>query len=600
MMQLADVKTLGPAELVDLAEKTRKRIIETVASRGGHLASSLGAVELAIGLLRVFDPPKDKIVWDVGHQAYAWKLLTDRWDAFSTLRSRGGISGFPDPGESPCDAFVAGHAGAALSVAEGMAAARDLTGGAENVVAVVGDASLTNGMNLEALNNCATATKKLVLVLNDNAMSISANVGSFARILGRVITGIKYNRVKARAERAGHRLRLSFLSGPYHRLEQLIKSIWLGNAFFESLGLRYIGPVDGHDLKAVEAALTVARDDKRSVVVHVVTRKGKGYAPAEKNPAVWHGVGPFDANAGEIPRQSCKTWSDAFGAALVAEARADSRVCALTAAMRDGTGLAPFANEFKTRFFDAGICEGHLVTFAAGLAQSGFKPVVALYSTFLQRSIDQIMHDVCLLNLPVVFAIDRAGLVGADGRTHNGMFDIPLLRAFPNISIVQPKDSADLAAALHEALSSSSGPVAIRYPRGTCPDRVEAAVRPDAPVQIWALGDQVPKANRVAELLSARGICAGVVHARSIKPFDSSLLADQRAAGAKIVTLENGAVVGGFGESMGADIRFGWPDRFIPHGAVADLEREFAFSAEDVASRIADAFVYAKDGGEMV
>jgi len=594
-----DIKALSGAELADLAAKTRERIIETVAVRGGHLASSLGTVELAIALLRVFDPPKDKVVWDVGHQAYAWKLLTGRWESFSTLRSRGGISGFPDPEESPYDAFVAGHAGAALSVAEGMAAARDLAGGTENVVAVVGDASLTNGMNLEALNNCAAATKKLVLVLNDNAMSISANVGSFARILGRVITGIKYNRVKARAERAGHRLRLSFLSGPYHRIEQLIKSIWLGNAFFESLGLRYIGPVDGHDLKAVEAALTVARDDKRSVVVHVVTRKGKGYAPAEEKPALWHGVGAFDVKSGEFARHGAETWSGAFGSALAAEARADARVCALTAAMRDGTGLASFAREFSSRFFDAGICEGHLVTFAAGLAKSGFKPVVALYSTFLQRSIDQIMHDVCLLNLPVVFAIDRAGLVGSDGRTHNGMFDIPLLRAFPNLSIVQPKDAADLAAALHEALSSP-GPVAIRYPRGACPERVEVAENPDAPVQIWALGDQVPKANQAAGLLAARGICAGVVHARSIKPFDAALLARQRAAGVRIATLENGSVAGGFGEAIGADLRFGWPDRFIPHGSIADLEREFGLTAENVASRIADVFVPAKDGRKMV
>ena len=597
MISPKDIKAMAPGELAELAERTRARIIETVAARGGHLASSLGAVELAIGLLRVFDPPADKVVWDVGHQAYAWKLLTDRWDAFATLRSRGGVSGFPDPGESPFDAFVAGHAGAALSAAEGMAAARDMNGGAENVVAVVGDASLTNGMNLEALNNCAAATKKLIVVLNDNAMSISANVGSFARILGRVLAGVRYNRVKASAERAGHRLRLSFLSAPYHRIEQLVKSIWLGNAFFESIGLRYIGPVDGHDVKAVEAALTVARDDKRSVVVHMVTRKGKGYAPAEADPAKWHGVGPFDLSGSDTPPTGGGTWSDVFGAALLDEARADSRVCALTAAMRDGTGLAGFAREFPGRFFDAGICEGHLVTFAAGLAKSGLKPVVALYSTFLQRSVDQIMHDVCLLKLPVVFAVDRAGLVGADGRTHNGMFDIPLLRAFPNLSIIQPRDAADLSAALHEALSAS-GPVAIRYPRGACPGHVEAAERPDAPLQIWALGDQVPKANRVAELLAERGVRAGVVHARYVKPFDAELLACQRAAGAKIASIENGSVAGGFGEAIGADFRFGWPDEFIPHGPPAELESEFGFSADDVASRLAGVFRSAGGGGK--
>lgn len=586
-MTLEEIRALDAAGLSELASRTRARIIDTVASNGGHLASSLGAVEIAIALLRVFNPPEDKVVWDVGHQSYAWKLLTDRWDAFSTLRTFGGISGFPDPGESPCDAFVAGHAGAALSVAEGMAAARDMAGRSENVVAVIGDASLTNGMNLEALNNCAAATKKLILVLNDNAMSISANVGSFARLLGRLLTGVRYNRVKASAERAGHRLRLSFLRGPYHRLEQLVKSIWLGNGFFESFGMRYIGPVDGHDLKAVEAAFTVARDDKRSVVVHVVTRKGKGYPPAERNPARWHGVGPFDSATGEMPPAKGASWSDVFGSALIAEARKNDKVCALTAAMRDGTGLAPFAKAFPARFFDAGICEGHLVTFAAGLAKSGFRPVVAIYSTFLQRSIDQIMHDVCLLKLPVVFAVDRAGLVGADGRTHNGMFDIPLLRAFPNLSILQPKDAEDLSAALHEALSAD-GPTVIRFPRGICPMNVRVASDGDAPVQLWALGDQVPKANRAAEILVERGVRAGVVHARGIKPFDAELLAGQRAAGAKIVSIENGSTAGGFGEAIGADIRFGWPDRFIPHGSCAELEREFGFTAERIADALSD------------
>ncbi len=598
-MSPAEVKALAPGELSALAERTRSRILEVVSERGGHLASSLGAVELCIALLRVFDPPRDKVVWDVGHQAYAWKLLTDRWDSFATLRTRGGVSGFPDPGESPFDSFVAGHAGAALSVAEGMAAARDLAGGSENVVAVVGDASLTNGMNLEALNNCAAATKKLVLVLNDNAMSISANVGSFARVLGRMLAGVKYNRMKAKAESAGHRLRLSFLSGPYHRIEQLIKSIWLGNAFFESLGLRYIGPVDGHNLKAVEAALTVARDDKRSVVVHVVTQKGKGYAPAEADPVRWHGVGPFDLASGEMPSKGEPTWSSVFGDALSSLAREDSRVCALTAAMRNGTGLASFAREFPSRFFDAGICEGHLVTFAAGLAKSGLRPVVALYSSFLQRSVDQIMHDVCILNLPVVFAIDRAGLVGLDGRTHNGMFDIPLLRAFPNLRIVQPRDAEDLSAALREALASD-GPVAIRYPRGACPARVEVSEVPDAPLQIWALGDQVPKANAAVALLAARGVRAGVVHARGIKPFDAGLLSRQRAAGMKIASIENGSVAGGFGEAIGADFRFGWPDAFIPHGAPADLEREFAFTAQDVTDRLHDEFASAPSAAKMV
>ena len=583
------IKSMGLAELSALAGKTRARIIDVVSKRGGHLASSLGTVELTLALLRVFNPPSDKILWDVGHQAYAWKMLTGRWDAFSTLRARGGVAGFPDPDESPYDAFVAGHAGSALSAAEGIAAARDMAGGQENVVAVVGDASLTNGASLEALNNCAASTRKIILVLNDNAMSISANVGSMARILGKILAGVRYNRAKARAENAGHKLRLSFLSGPYHRLEQLVKSIWLGNTFFESLGLRYIGPVDGHDLGAVEAALSVARDDKRSVVVHVVTRKGMGYEPAEKDPSQWHGVGKFSPETGERAA-SARTWSDAFGSALLSRARADDRVCALTAAMRDGTGLSAFAREFPRRFFDVGICESHLVTFAAGLAKSGLRPVVAIYSTFLQRSIDQIMHDVCLMRLPVVFAVDRAGLVGADGHTHNGMFDIPLLRALPEITIMQPKDEADLDAALGEALSAD-GPVVLRYPRGACPGHVEPAERPGAPVQIWALGDQVAKANKVAGLLAARGVEAGVVHARFVKPFDATLLARQRSAGAMVASLENGSLAGGFGESIGADVRLGWPDQYIPHGSADELEREFGLDADGVAGRIFDAFL---------
>ena len=594
--QPIDVKALAPTELPALAASLRQEIVASVAKTGGHLASSLGAVEIAIGLARVFEPETDRIVWDVGHQSYAWKLLTGRREQFNTLRRQGGLSGFCNPEETACDAFVSGHAGSALAAAEGMAAARDLKGGTEHVVAVVGDASLSNGESLEALNNCASLKGKVILVLNDNAMSISKNVGSFARLLGRMLSGRRYNRVKAAAERAGHKMRLTFLREAYHRLEQVVKSIWLGNAFFESFGLRYIGPVDGHDVQAVENALAVARDDKRSVVVHIVTVKGRGFSPAEEDPTAWHGVGPFDAEKPEKHASSPDSWSEVFGQALVQAAQKDETICALTAAMRDGTGLNAFAQAFPTRFFDSGICEEHLVTFAAGLAKQGQKPVVAIYSTFLQRAVDQVMHDVCLLNLPVVFAVDRAGCVGADGRTHHGMFDIPLLRCLPGLTVCQPRDAASLQAMLACAFEKG-GPWVIRYPRGKVPQGVEAMSKVDygraaqvcggeAKLQLWALGEQVEKALKVAALLKERGLAAGVVDARFVKPFDAEMLAWQRAAGARIVSIENGSVCGGLGEAIGADLRFGWPDVFVEHGSVAELERIHGFDAESIARKI--------------
>ena len=465
------------------SEEIRQKIIDAVSRNGGHLASSLGAVELAQALADVFEPTKDRIVWDVGHQAYAWKILTGRADRFSTLRQLDGLSPFPNPSESAADAAVAGHAGVALSVAEGLAAARDLKGTDEHVVAVVGDAAFANGVSFEALNNCAAACRKVILVLNDNEMSISRPTGSLAKLLGRLITNVRYNRVKAAAENAGHRLRLTFLRGVYHRIESRIKGLVLGNRFFEQFGLRYIGPVDGHNLKALTAALTVAKEDKRSVIVHVVTTKGRGFVPAEKDPTAWHGVGPFDRESGRPlapadPAQP-KGWSDAFGDALVDLAQSDDRVVALTAGMKGGTGLDRFAREFPRRFHDVGIAEEHLVAFAAGLAAGGRRPVVAIYSTFLQRAVDQVMHDVCIAKLPVVFCVDRAGAVGADGVTHQGLYDIVLLRALPNLTSCQPKDEADLRALLAEALTRD-GPTVIRYPRGRVPT-VTPPTNPQAP-----------------------------------------------------------------------------------------------------------------------
>ncbi len=556
-----EVKSLPSGELPALASEVRRRMLESVSRNGGHLASSLGAVELAIALVRTFDPARDRVLWDVGHQAYAWKLLTGRGERFDTLRRFGGISGFPNPDESPCDAFVAGHAGAALAAAEGLAVARDRLGGKEHVVAVVGDAALANGMALEALNDCAKRTERLVLVVNDNGSATS--VAPIAALL-------------------------------------------------ESAGFEVTRHIDGHDIAAMEDAFAMAKAAHGPIAVRVTTVKGKGFPPAEADPTAWHGVGPFEIGGGAAPRPA-SGWSDVFGAAVCAAARRDSRVCALTAAMREGTGLSSFAKEFPDRFFDVGICEEHLVTFAAGLAKGGMRPVVAVYSTFLQRAVDQVMHDVCLMNLPVVFGIDRAGAVGADGRTHHGMFDIPMLRCLPNLSILQPKDAAELASMVDAALARNA-PTAIRYPRGVPRvfknikgvkafkdskdvkdvkdfnglkwGKAEQISSPDAPIQLWALGDQVAKALAVAASLEARGVQAGVVNARFVKPFDADLLARQRSGGARIVSLENGAAAGGFGEAIGADMRFGWPDEFVAHGSVAELEAAHGLTAEAIAESI--------------
>ena len=569
--------TREPAEL-------RRRILEVVSQNGGHLASSLGAVEIACALAEVFDPEVDRVVWDVGHQAYAWKILTGRDDRFETLRKLDGISGFPNPQESAADAAVAGHAGVAFSVAEGLAAARDKRGTKEHVVAVVGDGAMANGVSFEALNNCAAATEKVIVILNDNEMSISRPIGSFARLLGRLITGVHYNRVKQAAERAGHALKLTFLRGIYHSVERRVKSLFLGNAFFEQFGLRYIGPVDGHDVAALKAAFTVAKEDKRSVLVHVVTRKGHGYAPAEKDPTHWHGVGPFkvhDCDRVKTAADAAKapmTWSHLFGETLCAAARKDTRIVALTAAMKDGTGLTSFAAEFPQRFFDVGIAEEHMVAFAAGLAAGGMRPVVAVYSTFLQRAIDQVMHDVCIANLPVIFCVDRAGVVGADGMTHQGIYDVAMLRCLPNLTICQASSAADFRALFAEALLRK-GPTVIRYPRGPINEETVEFVKPGkARATIWVTGDWLHKAQEVA----ARVGGVDVEVARYLKPVDAALLAHEREEGQRIISLENASVAGGLGEAIAADLKFGWPDEFIPHGTPSELEKRYHLDVDSL------------------
>lgn len=602
-----DLKALSHDELIRLAAEVRALIIETVSRTGGHLAANLGVVELTLALLRTFDLPADRIVWDTGHQTYAYKILTGRKDRIETLRQLGGLSGFPVRRESPYDAFGVGHAGTALSAALGMAAARDLRGGSENVVAVVGDASLGCGISFEALNNISAAGR-LIVILNDNEMSISANVGSISRYLGRLLASPRYNRVKSSIERRATRyLKRALFRRIYYRVEEAIKGFFLRSVLFEELGLRYVGPIDGHDLRELLDAMHIARASRKPILLHVSTQKGRGYPFAERNPEGWHGTGCFDIGSGERPAAGRPTYSEVFGTVLAELAARDERIVAITAAMPAGTGLTGFAKRFAGRFYDVGISEEHAVVFAAGLAASEQRPFVAIYSTFMQRAVDCVIHDVCLQQLPVVMCLDRGGIVGDDGPTHHGIFDIALLAPVPGLVIMQPKDEAELAAMMVTA-AGWSRPVVIRYPRGCGPGAPFSAdvpllelgraevLEPGRAVQIWALGDMIPVAAQAAAALRKDGIEAGVVNARFVKPLDEALLARQAGEARLFVTLENGVRTGGFGSLVedalgrlafrGGVLRFGWPDEFVPHGAGAALMDRYGLTAGAVARAV--------------
>ena len=584
------VKALPEADLPRLAAEIRARMVAIVSRTGGHLAPSLGVVELALALCRVFDFPQDKVVWDVGHQAYAWKMLTGRNARMETLRRFGGIRGFPFPDESPYDASVGGHAGVALATALGFAVARDARGGQEHVIAVVGDASLTNGISLEALNAVRHATDRLILVINDNGMSISRNVGALARLFARQLTGLRYNRIRAAAEAAGHRLRLNRTAAFWRGLKTTVKTLLLRNrsAIFEDLGLRYIGPIDGHDLPALCDALRTAAEAAGPIALHIATVKGKGYAPAERNPSKWHGVGPWaaDARKNAAAAPPAPSWSAACGLALARRAQGNPAIHAITAAMRSGTGLTPFFRDFPTRAHDVGICEGYAVAFAAGLAAAGLRPVVALYSTFAQRAVDNVMHDVCLPNLPVVLCLDRAGVVGPDGPTHHGLYDLAMLRALPNLTILAPATRPGLEAALDHAFARP-GPTVIRYPRGAAPEgpapRLPGAT-PQAPI-ILALGPTVFWAEPVARAL---GLALEPVE--RVKPLPDILRA--LTPGRPIITLEDAAAEGGFGSAVaevwpGPLLVLGWPDRFVPQGSEGELRAACGLDAHGLRMRIA-------------
>ena len=609
----ADLQGLSPDEMTQLAAEIRALIIETVSKTGGHLASNLGVVELTLALLRVFQVPDDKIIWDVSHQTYAYKILTGRKDRFSTLRQYGGLSGFLSRRESRYDAFGAGHSGTALSAALGMAAARDRQGRANHVVAVVGDGALACGMSLEALNNISGTTGRLIVVLNDNEMSISANVGAVSRYLGELLANPRYNRWKHSIERAVKRLsgQAPRLQRAYYRVEESLKSIFLHSVLFEEFGLRYIGPVNGHDIPRLIDALEIARDDQRCILLHVTTQKGRGYEFAEQCPETWHGTGSFDIETGTpAGNSSAPSYSQVFGSTLERLAAQDPSIVAITAAMQSGTGLASFAKRFPKQFFDVGISEEHAVVFAAGLATQGLSPVFAVYSTFSQRAVDCIVHDVCLQDLPVVICLDRAGIVGDDGPTHHGIFDLALLRNFPNLVLMQPSDGTELAHMLYSALAWKR-PVVIRYPRGTCPgfvppDRFELVppgrgrvLREGWEIQLWALGDMVPLAMAVSDRLVTRGYSVGVVDARFTVPLDTDLLESQVKLARAFVTLENGVAAGGFGSAVtealtdrgypGRIVRNGWPREFIPHGAPAILVEKYGLTPDAIAARVARA-----------
>ncbi|KAF0183208.1 MAG: 1-deoxy-D-xylulose-5-phosphate synthase [Nitrospirae bacterium] len=597
----ADLKKLSIGELQQLAEELRSRILEQVSKGGGHLASNLGVIELTIALHYVFSSPQDKIVWDVGHQSYAHKLLTGRADAFDTLRRFGGLSGFPKRSESEHDAFGTGHSATSISAALGMAEARDLRGEEFKVVAVIGDGALTGGLAFEGLNQAGHRKKDMIVILNDNEMSISPNVGAMSAYLHRVLTGSFFSRVRkeTKAILEGIPKIGESVAKIAHRAEGSLKGFFLPGGLFVDLGFEYLGPIDGHDTALLIETLRNIKDIREPIILHIVTRKGKGYKYSEEDPCVFHGVGPFAVETGEQqpaskpadqPAVCQQTYCEAFGLALTELAASDDRIVAITAAMTEGTGLAPFAEKYPKRLFDVGIAEQHAVTFAAGLAASGLRPVVAVYSTFLQRAYDQIIHDVCLQNLPVVFAIDRAGIVGEDGPTHHGLFDISFLRCVPNLLVMAPKDLQELKRMLAFALKHE-GPAAIRYPRGRAgidlchlfhefdlkTGKAEVLAEGDD-LAIIAVGHSVPPALKAAEELRRNGVHATVVNARFVKPLDAGLIVSLGQTAKRILTVEENALAGGFGaavletlaqaELQSVSVKcLGVPDAFIPHGS---------------------------------
>lgn len=601
----ADLKSLPNRDMRRLAQEVRDLIVEVVSSNGGHLAPCLGVVELTISLLAVMDTPRDKIVWDVGHQCYAYKVLTDRLERFRTLRKLGGISGFPKPDESPFDAFATGHASTAISAALGIAQARDLAGERYKVTAVVGDGALGGGMAWEAINNAGASKADLLVILNDNKMSISPSIGALAAHIARLRTMPIYRSMENGVERffRGMPLGGSLISKTGRILKRGLTN-WISptsGTIFEALGFEYLGPIDGHDIAQLRHFIAQASEMRGPVLLHVVTVKGKGHHRAEQDARHYHGVGPADN--GKTAKKGRRTYTDVFGSALVDLARTNPRIVAITAAMPDGTGLTHFAKKFPTRFFNVGIAEEHAVTFAAGLASAGAKPVVAVYSTFLQRAYDQILHDVCLQNLPVVFVLDRAGIVGEDGPTHHGVFDLSYLRHMPNLTVMVPKNASEIGDMLLTALSLNS-PAAIRYPRSEAPNTRRLPPK-DIPygkaevlkggndLAIIAVGTMVSPALDAAAVLEESGVRARVIDARFVKPLDEPVMvAAASECGALVLAEENtshGGLAGAVLEclarnhALGVEVEIvGLPDTFIGHGKASELRARYGLNAQGI------------------
>ncbi|WP_260737376.1 1-deoxy-D-xylulose-5-phosphate synthase [Tunturiibacter lichenicola] len=597
----ADVKKLTIPELTLLAEEIRARLIVGVSKTGGHIGPNLGVVELTLAMHYVFDTPTDSFVFDVSHQAYVHKLLTGREKLFHTIRQPGGLNGFMLRTESEHDSYGAGHAGTALSAALGMAVARDMSGGKEHIVALAGDAAFTNGISFEALNNIAAQTKRLIVVLNDNAWSIDKNVGAIAEYFHKIVTNPTVSSLHDKAADLLERFGGKTARHVVRKAEEAAKGLIGPGMLFEEFGLSYFGPLDGHNLPLLIETFKYLKQQNRPVVLHAITQKGRGFQPAIEKQKKFHGLGPYDAQTGETKAAGQKTYSEIFAESLTKLATANDKVVAITAAMPNGTALDLFRPHHPKRYFDVGIAEEHAVIFAAGMATKGYKPFCAIYSTFLQRAFDQIVHDVCLQNLPVVFCMDRGGLSGDDGPTHHGLFDISYLRSVPNLIHMVPKDEDELADMMYTAMLHE-GPSAIRYPRGTGPGVAvkeqpvaleigkAEVIRDGAEVAIFGLGAMLPEAQRLAELLRGEGFSAAVINPRFAKPVDRECVADFGGRCGLVVTLEDHVLAGGFGSAVMEAlndlelqvpvVRVGWPDAFIEHGKVESLREKYGLTAE--------------------
>ena len=603
-----DIKKIDPKDYNKLAEEIRQFLIHSISKTGGHLGSNLGVVELTMALHLALDLPKDKIVWDVGHQSYTHKLLTGRKEGFNNLRKYGGMSGFPKRQESECDSFDTGHSSTSISAGLGFVKARDIKGEDNCVVSVIGDGSLTGGMAYEALNNAARMDTNFIIILNDNNMSISENVGGMSKYLNSIRTaenyrntkdGIYYSLLKTKHGQE--------IVNTIRKAKNSVKQLFVPGMLFENMGITYLGPVDGHDIEGLVTVINEAKRCKTAVLIHVVTKKGKGFGPAEKHPARFHGAEPFDIETGVPKKLKPKAnYTDVFSTVMIKLAKRNPNVVAITAAMPDGTGLKRFRNVYPDRFFDVGIAEQHAVTFAAGLAAGGLHPIVAIYSSFLQRAYDQVLHDVCIQNLPVVFAIDRAGLVGSDGETHQGIFDLSYLSSIPNMQIMAPKNKWELSDMMKFAVKFN-GPIAVRYPRGEAYDGLEEYRAPieygksemiyrEKDIALLAVGSMVQTAEQVRYILKEKGYSCTLVNARFVKPIDEENIKELCKEHKLLVTMEENVASGGYGEKVRAFVdetelkaevlTVTIPDEYVEHGNVDILKKEVGIDAETVVNKV--------------